>query len=107
MCKILLHTLTKTQKLTIIFSKNESDAIFIYKYKYTDLIKMLTQNEKLRNNLVELINKGYDRLDTIEDKDMKELLQAVLALSESTLTIHDNVVMLNKLNFKKSQLILF
>ena len=62
----------------------------------------MTQNEKLRNNLVELINKGYDRLDTIEDKDMKELLQSVLILSESTLTIHDNVVMLNKLNFKKS-----
>ena len=63
---------------------------------------MMTPNEKLRNNLVELINKGYDRLDTIEDKDMKELLQSVLILSESTLTIHDNVVMLNKLNFKKS-----
>ena len=63
---------------------------------------MMTQNEKLRSNLVELINKGYDRLDTIEDKDMKELLQSVLILSESTLTIHDNVVMLNKLNFKKS-----
>ena len=62
----------------------------------------MTQNEKLRNNLVELINKGYDRLDTIEDKDMKELLYAVLVLSENTLTIHDNVVMLNKLNFKKS-----
>ena len=62
----------------------------------------MTQNEKLRSNLVELINKGYDRLDTIEDKDMKELLQSVLILSESTLTIHDNVVMLNKLNFKKS-----
>lgn len=62
----------------------------------------MTQNEKLRNNLVELINKVYDRLDTIEDKDMKELLQSVLILSESTLTIHDNVVMLNKLNFKKS-----
>ena len=60
---------------------------------------MLTPNEKLRNNLVELINKGYDRLDTIEDKDMKELLQSILILSESTLTIHDNVVMLNKLNF--------
>lgn len=69
---------------------------------HTDLIKMLTPNEKLRSNLVELINKGYDRLDTIEDKDMKELLQSVLILSESTLTIHDNVVMLNKLNFKKS-----
>lgn len=63
---------------------------------------MMTQNEKLRNNLVELINKGYDRLDTIEDKDMKELLQSVLILSESTLTIHDNIVMLNKLNFRKS-----
>ena len=63
---------------------------------------MMTQNEKLRSNLVELINKGYERLDTIEDKDMKELLQSVLILSESTLTIHDNVVMLNKLNFKKS-----
>ena len=63
---------------------------------------MMTQNEKLRNNLVELINKVYDRLDTIEDKDMKELLQSVLILSESTLTIHDNVVMLNKLNFRKS-----
>ena len=63
---------------------------------------MMTQNEKLRNNLVELINKGYDRLDTIEDKDIKELLQSVLILSESTLTIHDNVVMLNKLNFRKS-----
>ena len=62
----------------------------------------MTQNEKLRNNLVELINKGYDRLDTIEDKDMKELLQSVLILSESTLTIHDNIVMLNKLNFRKS-----
>ena len=62
----------------------------------------MTQNEKLRNNLVELINKVYDRLDTIEDKDMKELLQSVLILSESTLTIHDNVVMLNKLNFRKS-----
>lgn len=62
----------------------------------------MTQNEKLRNNLVELINKGYDRLDTIEDKDIKELLQSVLILSESTLTIHDNVVMLNKLNFRKS-----
>lgn len=62
----------------------------------------MTQNEKLRSNLVELINKGYDRLDTIEDKDMKKLLQSVLILSESTLTIHDNVVMLNKLNFKKS-----
>ena len=62
----------------------------------------MTPNEKLRNNLVELINKGYDRLDTIEDKDMKELLQSVLILSESTLTIHDNVVMLNKLNFRKS-----
>lgn len=62
----------------------------------------MTPNEKLRSNLVELINKGYDRLDTIEDKDMKELLQSVLILSESTLTIHDNVVMLNKLNFKKS-----
>ena len=62
----------------------------------------MTQNEKLRSNLVELINKVYDRLDTIEDKDMKELLQSVLILSESTLTIHDNVVMLNKLNFKKS-----
>ena len=69
---------------------------------HTDLIKMMTQNEKLRSNLVELINKGYDRLDTIEDKDMKELLQSVLILSESTLTIHDNVVMLNKMNFKKS-----
>ena len=66
---------------------------------------MMTPNEKLRSNLVELINKGYDRLDTIEDKDMKELLQSVLILSESTLTIHDNVVMLNKLNFKKSQFI--
>ena len=63
---------------------------------------MMTPNEKLRSNLVELINKGYERLDTIEDKDMKELLQSVLILSESTLTIHDNVVMLNKLNFKKS-----
>ena len=63
---------------------------------------MMTQNEKLRNNLVELINKGYDRLDTIEDKDIKELLQSVFILSESTLTIHDNVVMLNKLNFRKS-----
>ena len=63
---------------------------------------MMTPNEKLHNNLVELINKGYDRLDTIEDKDMKELLQSVLILSESTLTIHDNVVMLNKINFKKS-----
>lgn len=63
---------------------------------------MMTPNEKLRNNLVELINKGYDRLDTIEDKEMKELLQSVLILSESTLTIHDNVLMLNKLNFKKS-----
>lgn len=63
---------------------------------------MITPNEKLRNNLVELINKGYDRLETIEDKDMKELLQSILILSESTLTIHDNVVMLNKLNFKKS-----
>ena len=63
---------------------------------------MMTPNEKLRSNLVELINKGYDRLDTIEDKDMKELLQSVLILSESTLTIHDNVVMLNKLNFRKS-----
>ena len=63
---------------------------------------MMTPNEKLRNNLVELIHKAYDRLDTIEDKDMKELLQSVLILSESTLTIHDNVVMLNKLNFKKS-----
>ena len=63
---------------------------------------MITPNEKLRSNLVELINKGYERLDTIEDKDMKELLQSVLILSESTLTIHDNVVMLNKLNFKKS-----
>ena len=62
----------------------------------------MTPNEKLRSNLVELINKGYERLDTIEDKDMKELLQSVLILSESTLTIHDNVVMLNKLNFKKS-----
>ena len=62
----------------------------------------MTQNEKLRSNLVELINKVYDRLDTIEDKDMKELLQSVLILSESTLTIHDNVVMLNKMNFKKS-----
>ena len=62
----------------------------------------MTQNEKLRSNLVELINKVYDRLDTIEDKDMKELLQSVLILSESTLTIHDNVVMLNKLNFRKS-----
>ena len=62
----------------------------------------MTPNEKLRSNLVELINKGYDRLDTIEDKDMKELLQSVLILSESTLTIHDNVVMLNKMNFKKS-----
>lgn len=62
----------------------------------------MTQNEKLRNNLVDLINKGYDRLDTIEDKDMKELLQSVLILSESTLTIHDNVVMLNRINFKKS-----
>ena len=63
---------------------------------------MITPNEKLRSNLVELINKGYDRLDTIEDKDMKELLQAVLVLSESTLTIHDNVVMLNKMNFENS-----
>ena len=63
---------------------------------------MMTQNEKLRSNLVELINKVYDRLDTIEDKDMKELLQSVLILSESTLTIHDNVVMLNKMNFRKS-----
>ena len=63
---------------------------------------MITQNEKLLSNLVELINKVYDRLDTIEDKDMKELLQSVLILSESTLTIHDNVVMLNKMNFKKS-----
>ena len=63
---------------------------------------MITPNEKLRNNLVELINKGYDILDTIEDKDMKELLQSVLILSESTLTIHDNVVMLNKMNFRKS-----
>ena len=63
---------------------------------------MMTPNEKLHNNLVELINKGYDRLDTIEDKDMKELLQSVLILSESTLAIHDNVVMLNKINFKKS-----
>ena len=62
----------------------------------------MTQNEKLRSNLVKLINKGYERLDTIEDKDMKKLLQSVLILSESTLTIHDNVVMLNKLNFKKS-----
>ena len=62
----------------------------------------MTPNEKLRSNLVELINKVYDRLDTIEDKDMKELLQSVLILSESTLTIHDNVVMLNKMNFKKS-----
>lgn len=62
---------------------------------------MLTQNEKLRNNIVELINKGYDRLENIEDKDMKELLQSVLVLSESTLTIHDNVVMLNKINFSK------
>lgn len=62
----------------------------------------MTPNEKLHNNLVELINKGYDRLDTIEDKDMKELLQSVLILSESTLAIHDNVVMLNKINFKKS-----
>ena len=62
----------------------------------------MTQNEKLRSNLVELINKGYERLDTIEDKDMKELLQSVLILSESTLTIHDNVVMLNKMNFRKS-----
>ena len=62
----------------------------------------MTQNEKLRSNLVELINKGYDRLDTIEDKDMKELLQSVLILSESTLTIYDNVVMLNKMNFRKS-----
>ena len=66
---------------------------------------MMTQNEKLRSNLVKLINKGYERLDTIEDKDMKKLLQSVLILSESTLTIHDNVVMLNKLNFKKSQFI--
>ena len=81
--------------------KNES-IHYYYIYKYTDLIKMMTQNEKLRSNLVELINKGYDRLDTIEDKDMKELLQSVLILSESTLTIHDNVVMLNKLNFRKS-----
>ena len=63
---------------------------------------MMTPNEKLRNNLVELINKVYDRLDTIEDKDMKELLCSLLILSESTLTIHDNVVMLNKLNFRKS-----
>ena len=63
---------------------------------------MMTPNEKLRSNLVKLINKGYERLDTIEDKDMKELLQSVLILSESTLTIHDNVVMLNKLNFRKS-----
>ena len=62
----------------------------------------MTPNEKLRSNLVKLINKGYERLDTIEDKDMKELLQSVLILSESTLTIHDNVVMLNKLNFRKS-----
>lgn len=77
--------------------------LFLYiKQIHTDLIKMMTPNEKLRNNLVELINKGYDRLETIEDKDMKELLQSVLILSESTLTIHDNVVMLNKLNFKKS-----
>ena len=76
--------------------------LLLYIDKYTDLIKMMTQNEKLRNNLVELINKGYDRLDTIEDKDMKELLQWVLILSESTLTIHDNIVMLNKLNFRKS-----
>ena len=63
---------------------------------------MITPNEKLRSNLVELINQAYDRLDTIEDKDMKELLQAVLVLSESTLTIHDNVVMLNKMNFENS-----
>ena len=63
---------------------------------------MMTPKEKLRNNLVELINKGYDRLDTIEDKDMKELLQSVLILSESTLTIHDNVVMLNRLNFSSN-----
>lgn len=76
--------------------------LLLYIDKYTDLIKMMTPNEKLRSNLVDLINKVYDRLDTIEDKDMKELLQSVLILSESTLTIHDNVVMLNKLNFKKS-----
>lgn len=63
---------------------------------------MLASNEKLRNNLVELINKGYDRLENIEDKDMKELIHSVLVLSESTLTIHDNVVMLNEINFKKS-----
>ena len=63
---------------------------------------MMTPNEKLRNNLVELINKGYDRLETIEDKDMKELLCSLLILSESTLTIHDNVVMLNKLNFSSN-----
>lgn len=62
----------------------------------------MTPNEKLRNNLVELINKGYDRLETIEDKDMKELLCSLLILSESTLTIHDNVVMLNKLNFSSN-----
>ena len=31
---------------------------------------MMTQNEKLNINLAELINKGYDRLDTIEDKNI-------------------------------------
>ena len=36
---------------------------------------MMTPNEKLRNNLVELIHKAYDRLATIQDKDMNELLQ--------------------------------
>lgn len=87
---------------TIIFMQKWKYTLLLYIDKYTDLIKMMTQNEKLRNNLVELINKGYDRLDTIEDKDIKELLQSVLILSESTLTIHDNVVMLNKLNFRKS-----
>ena len=87
---------------TIIFMQKWKYTLLLYLDKYTDLIKMMTQNEKLRNNLVELINKGYDRLDTIEDKDIKELLQSVLILSESTLTIHDNVVMLNKLNFRKS-----
>ena len=53
------------------------------------LIKMMTQNEKLNSNLAELINKGYDRLDTIEDKNMKELLQEVIALSENILTIDE------------------
>ena len=49
----------------------------------------MTQNEKLNINLAELINKGYDRLDTIEDKNMKELLQEVIALSENILTIDE------------------